>query len=145
MVILLEREPNEFNTPGQLFINDMKFCDTLEDKDRGLMQNTPIEQSREIKVHGETCIPYGTYQVRMTYSPKFSRMMPEVMNVTNFSGIRFHSVRDDRDTEGCIGLVKRDEAGVLRGNPKYTKDFTTLCADADMRSEYIEITIRKKK
>lgn len=144
MIILIEREPNEVNTPGQIFINDMKFCETMEDKDRDLMQNTPIEEIHKIKIPKETCIPYGTYAVRMTYSPRFSKVMPEITNVPGFGGIRFHSVRDENDTEGCIGLMTRDN-GRLHGDQKLTKDFTQLCAAADTKSEYIEITIRKKK
>jgi len=59
-------------------------CDILEDKFRGndLSKN---------KVAGKTCIPEGVYEVKMTFSPRFNRLLPQLMNVPYFEGIRIHS------------------------------------------------------
>ena len=61
-------------TLGKLYVDGVYFCDTLEDRDRGLTQNMSVEQIKSIKVPGETAIPKGTYKVTLdVVSPKFSK------------------------------------------------------------------------
>jgi hypothetical protein len=70
---------------------DGKFeCYTLEDVIR-------LE-----KVYGETAIPCGVYTIELNYSPKYKRIMPQILNVPNFQGIRIHSGNKAEDTDGCI-------------------------------------------
>ena len=47
-------------------------------------------------------IPCGTYPVRVTFSPKFKRMLPLVLNVPGRSGIRFHRGTKPEHSRGCI-------------------------------------------
>jgi len=47
-------------------------------------------------------IPVGTYEVRVTYSPRFKRMLPLVMQVPGRSGIRFHRGTKPEHSKGCI-------------------------------------------
>ena len=47
-------------------------------------------------------IPNGTYEVRVTYSPRFKRMLPLVLNVPGRSGIRFHRGTKAEHSRGCI-------------------------------------------
>ena len=47
-------------------------------------------------------IPCGTYPVRVTFSPKFKRMLPLVLNVPERSGIRFHRGTKPEHSRGCI-------------------------------------------
>ena len=47
-------------------------------------------------------IPCGTYPVRVTWSPKFKRMLPIVLNVPGRSGIRFHRGTKPEHSRGCI-------------------------------------------
>ena len=68
------------------------ICYTLEDKVR-----PPGE-----KVYAETAIPIGRYQVRMTYSIRFKKIMPLLMDVPMFAGIRIHGGQTEKNTEGCI-------------------------------------------
>lgn len=102
-------------TIGKLYINSSYFCDTLEDKDRGLTQDMPLEDIKKIKVAGKTAIPTGTYQVSLDIlSPKFSDFkkynsykfcdghLPRLINVPGFEGVLIHIGNDDEDTDGCI-------------------------------------------
>jgi len=63
------------------------------------MSNTEISK---IKVYAQTAIPTGKYQIVMTYSSKFKKVMPLLLNVPGFAGIRIHSGNTADDTEGCI-------------------------------------------
>ena len=47
-------------------------------------------------------IPNGTYEVRVTYSPRFKRMLPLVEQVPGRSGIRFHRGTRPEHSKGCI-------------------------------------------
>lgn len=86
------------STIGKLYNGDVFLCYTLEDMTR----------EEGIKIPGRTSIPYGCYEVAITFSPKYNRKMPILLDVPNFEGIRIHSGNDDGDTEGCIlvGLSK---------------------------------------
>lgn len=91
MTLRLLREPSANGaTLGVLFLDRMFFGFTLED----------VERTE--KIPGQTAIPLGTYAVKLTYSPRFSRLLPEVLNVPNFIGVRIHAGNKASDTEGCI-------------------------------------------
>lgn len=79
------------NIIGDLFIDGEFFCHTLEDKKR----------ADGVKVKHETAIPAGTYKVILTMSNRFKRVMPLLVNVPMFSGIRMHGGNDSEDTSGC--------------------------------------------
>lgn len=88
-------------TIGRLYIDGKYICDTVEDKVRDINKNGKFDEE-EKKVYGETAIPYGTYEVKWTYSPRFKKYMPELLNVPSFSGIRIHSGNTAADSLGCI-------------------------------------------
>lgn len=98
-------------TIGKLSINGKNFCDTLEDVDRGLEDSMPLEEIKAKKVKGETAIPIGTYQVIITYSPRFKRQLPLLLSVKGFEGVRIHSGNSHKDTEGCILVGLNKEVG----------------------------------
>ena len=47
-------------------------------------------------------IPCGTYPVRVTWSPKFKRMLPLLLLVPGRSGIRIHRGTRPEHSKGCI-------------------------------------------
>ena len=117
-------------TIGELYVDGEHIADTLEDR---------VRPEGE-KVYGKTAIPEGTYEVKLTYSPRFKKILPEILNVPNFSGIRIHTGNSSKDTEGCIlvGSVKSNDA-VLNSNITFHKLYNILKQAKDT----IYITIRK--
>lgn len=103
-------------TIGKLYVNGTYFCDTLEDVVRDTNRNGKFDNG-EVKIAGETAIPYGTYSVTLNVqSPKFSKKsayafcngyLPRLLNVPNFDGILIHIGNTAQDTQGCI-LVGRN-------------------------------------
>ena len=78
------------STIGELTIDGKFECYTLED----------IE--RNVKIKGETAIPKGTYKVIINQSNRFKRLLPLLIGVPNFEGVRIHAGNSNHDTEGCI-------------------------------------------
>ena len=89
-------------TIGRLYINNVYFCDTLEDTDRGLSQDMTIEEIKRIKVQDETAIPTGEYQVVLSKSPRFKKVLPEILDVPGYTGVRIHSGNTANDSSGCL-------------------------------------------
>lgn len=100
-------------TMGLLFIDGLFFCDTIEDKFRG-------NDLSKTKVYGETCIPYGVYDVKITWSPKNKKYMPQIMNVPYFDGIRIESGNTAKDSLGCVIVgIKSENGKVLESRKTY--------------------------
>lgn len=97
-------------TIGKLYIDDVYFCDTIEDTVRDLNKNGKFDNG-EKKVHSKTAIPYGIYEIKWTYSPRFKKYTPQLMNVPSFEGIRIHAGNTSADTEGCLILGKNKQVG----------------------------------
>jgi hypothetical protein len=74
MKILVDRKwKKETYTIGNLYIDGKLFCNTLEDRDRGLKKTDSLSIIKSKKVYGETAIPVGKYRVNMNViSPKYS-------------------------------------------------------------------------
>ena len=103
MELRLERKYRNNNyCIDKLYINGKYFSDVLEDPDRGLTDTMSLEEIKKIKIKGNTCIPYGTYNITITYSPRFKKNLPLLNNVKGFDGIRIHSGNTPQDTEGCL-------------------------------------------
>lgn len=128
-------------TIGKLYIDGEYFCDTIEDTDRGLTQTMTDAQIKSKKVYEQTAIPTGTYRVIISYSNKFKRQMPLLLNVPGFLGIRIHSGNTEKDTEGCLIVGKNKVVGkVIESKDTYNKLFSILC-EAN-KKEAIKITIK---
>lgn len=131
MEILVRRlYRKEDYTIGKLYIDGQYFCDTLEDKDRGLTDCMSVESIKRIKQFGETAIPLGTYKVRFTYSPKYKREMPLVETVKGFQGIRIHSGNTAKDTLGCLLLGENKEKGKVLNSRITCEKFYNILRNA---------------
>ncbi len=91
MILRLKRHYKKDCTRGELWIEDTKFCNTIE----------PAFPFRG------GYIPEGYYRVTVTISPRFGRLLPLLHNVPGRSGIRIHSGLSVRNTSGCICVGKR--------------------------------------
>lgn len=100
-------------TIGRVYLDGVFLCNSLEDTDRGLTTQMSEQQIAGIKIMARTAIPAGTYTVKMTRSPRFKRVMPEVLFVPGFTGVRIHSGNTADDTEGCILLGDNTAVGRL--------------------------------
>ena len=121
-------------TIGELSVNNNYVCDTLEDKVRADGK----------KVYAETAIPTGTYTLVLSYSNRFKKVMPEILNVPNFSGIRIHCGNSSKDTEGCLLVGKWDgktENWISDSKNSYNKLYPLL-EEAFNKKENITITIK---
>ncbi len=74
---------------------------------RGMMR----VNGRDIETleNADYIIPNGTYEVRVTYSPRFKRMLPLVEQVPGRSGIRFHRGTKPEHSKGCILVSAANE------------------------------------
>lgn len=112
-------------TIGHLYFDGEYICDTLEDI------------PREIKIMNETCIPTGDYKIILNESNRFKRVMPLLLNVPNFEGIRIHSGNTEADTSGCILVGKNNERGRLSESRKTFDNLFSMMTKAEDGIEII--------
>lgn len=112
-------------TIGRVYIDGAFFCNSLEDTDRALMQYMSVPEILAVKIKGKTAIPAGCYKVTRDMSPKYKRLMPHIMNVKGFSGVRIHSGNTADDTEGCLLLGDNTMTGRLTNSRKRVQQFET--------------------
>ena len=101
---------NHLYTIGKLYIQNQYFADTLEDTVRLLGD----------KIKGRTAIPEGRHKIIFTMSNRFKKLMPLLLNVPNFEGVRIHSGNKPEDTEGCILIGKNTIKGQLTDSRLWT-------------------------
>ncbi len=103
---------NPTNTMGRMFIDGKFFGYTLEDKDRGLHNSMTLSEIKLRKIFGHTAIPYGEYEVILNHSNRFKKIMPLLLNVKGFEGVRIHGGNTDANTLGCplLGAKRTDKS-----------------------------------
>lgn len=114
------------STIGELTIDGKFECYTLEDIERDF-----------VKIKGETAIPKGTYKVIINQSNRFKRMLPLLIGVPNFEGVRIHAGNSNHDTEGCILVGQNRSVDYIT---KSRKAFDSLFAKMQ-KAKNITITI----
>lgn len=119
-------------TIGELLVNGEHECWTLED----------VVRPNGQKVYGETAIPYGRYRVLITFSNRFQRDLPLLVDVPDFSGIRIHPGNSAAETHGCL-LVGTTHTGTAVQNSRVA--FNTLfpkIRDAIRQGQEVWITYK---
>ncbi len=107
-------------TIGELYINGVFFCYSLEDTIRPF----------GVKVNEETGIPEGTYRCKISKSTRFKREMPMLFTEDNgyelinngisFKGIRMHGGNTHKNTEGCILVAyNKIDSTTIQGTAEY--------------------------
>ena len=133
-------------TNGLLFIDNVFECYTLED------------EVRDVKVHSETAIPLGTYQIKFRniggfdtkykarYGTTFHKGMLELQEVPNFQYILIHTGNTDQHTAGCLLLgetqqdLDKGKDGFVGGSGDAYKKMYPKVRDALLNGE--EVTIK---
>lgn len=122
---------NEKFTLGKMYIDGEFFCYTLED---------PVRQAG-VKIYGDTAIPALSYEVVMSFSEKFRKPLPLLLDVPGFSGVRIHGGNTVKDTLGCILIAKNRDSirGIIWGS--LSADLTTRVKAAVNNKQQVYITI----
>ena len=78
-----------------------------------------------------TLIPEGTYPLRITWSPRFGKPMPEICDVPDREGIRIHLGTKPAHSSGCV-LVSPFGLSAIEAFINYYKKYYE---DEDIRIE----------
>ena len=154
MKITIDRKwKKDTYTIGNLYVNGSLFCNTLEDRDRGIKKTDSLATIKSKKIYGETAIPTGTYTIDMTVtSPKYAAVkwyknlcqgkLPRLNNVPGFEGVLIHPGNTPFDTNGCILVGKNTIKGqVTQSKDTFAKLYKRM-KEAYDRKETIEIEIK---
>jgi len=104
ITLIRNPEPTEGYTAGKLYIDDKFAFFTLEDQ----VREVPGKPVKDWKIYAQTAIPRGRYRIILTRSPRFGRLLPEVLGVPGFTAIRIHAGNTAKHTEGCILVGNAD-------------------------------------
>ena len=140
-------------TIGKLFVLDKFVGFTVED------------EIRNVKVHGETAIDAGEYELALRHSPKFSRFfnydaksgtlldskngthqLVWLLNVPNFKFILLHWGNTASDSEGCLIVgsklgVLKNQTAVLSSRVLYKQIYPTLFKAISNKNNHCVIKI----
>jgi Family of unknown function (DUF5675) len=123
---------------------DTPISVTLEDSIRLRRDATGVVKG--VKIKGQTAIPDGEYEVIINWSNRFGRLMPLLLNVPQFEGIRIHAGNTPEHTEGCIltgqqyvKLRHRLIAKILGSRAAYFIVFRKLRADLKKGKVFLKI------
>lgn len=128
-------------TIGRMSLDGVYFCDTLEDTDRGLNSTMPVDEILSKKRKGITAIPTGKYDVILTFSPRFKRVLPLLLSVKGYEGVRVHAGNTNKDTEGCLLVGENKERGKVLNSRATLEKLMSVLLECEKRKEKISITI----
>lgn len=128
-------------TIGRLFINNEYFCDTLEDTDRGLKDTMQVNEILAKKVKGQTAIPTGKYDVILTFSPRFKRVLPLLLNVPGYQYIRVHNGNRPDSTEGCLLVGENKAKGQVLNSRATLEKLMSILLECEKKKEKVTILI----
>ena len=136
-LILTRKIKHDAYTLGELSLDGVKLCDTLEPTWRDIRWGR-----RGRKVKGRTAIPEGRYPVVITYSEKFRKWLPLLLHVPKFEGVRIHAGNRPEDTEGCILVGENLAEGMLLNSASWVNRVKQRIVEAKERGEGVWITLR---
>lgn len=128
-------------TIGRLFINNEYFCDTLEDTDRWLKSTMSVEGILYKKRKGITAIPTGKYDVILTFSPRFKRVLPLLLGVKGYEGVRIHAGNSAEDTEGCLLVGENKVKGQVINSRATLERLMSVLLECEKKKEKVTILI----
>ena len=135
---------------GIFYVSGARLSNSLEDEDRGLDQKMPTGKINQLKIKGRTAIPKGTYRVVLSVSPKFSTrawakkykgLVPELLNVKGYSGVRIHPANSASEVEGCIAPGDNTAVGKVTNSTKRYYELMDKLVPAWEKGEEITIEI----
>lgn len=128
-------------TIGRMSLNGSYFCDTLEDTDRGLKSTMSEEEILSKKRKGITAIPTGEYDVILTFSPKFKRVLPLLLNVPGYQYIRVHHGNLPSSTDGCLLVGENKVKGQIINSRATLEKLMSVLLECEKRKEKVTILI----
>ena len=141
MELLLERKYLKSNyTISNLSVNGKFYCNVIEDVVRDFNKNGTFDCG-EFKISGHTAIPYGEYEIKVTYSPKFKRELPLLLDVKHFEGIRIHRGNTEKDSSGCLIPGENKKKGMILNSTKYELELTKMIKECNNKREKVTIKI----
>lgn len=128
------------STIGRLSIDNLFEWWILEDVDRGLKNTMSLSELKAKKVYQKTAIPTGTYEIIISFSNKFKKQLPLLLNVPAYEGIRMHPGNTKSDTAGCLlpGLLMQKDA-VTHSTEAYFQIFEAMQKVAHQEKIFITI------
>jgi hypothetical protein len=114
---------------GRLAVNGIQFCFTLE-------------PSRFKPIHaGHPCIPVGLYSVKLSLSPHFGYVTPEVLDVPGRSAIRVHRGNKPEDSLGCtlVGEEHSQAPDWISNSHQAFDRLMEACKAAEAKGEQITV------
>ena len=132
-------------TISDFYVDGVKLCNICEDPVRVLVDKNKdgdFDDPGEGKVYANTAIPAGRYEVVITYSNRFKKHLPLLLNVPGYSGIRIHPGNSAVDTAGCLLPGINDIKGRVSQSSKYfTLIFDKISNAINVKHEKVFINI----
>ena len=132
IITVLRFDYTKNHTKSLIFVNRQFFCFGMEPENKF---NNTIKGQRDL-------IPEGTYQIILSKSPKFKRVLPEILNVPNNSGIRIHPGNFPSDTSGCLILGTYFDENILFNSSKKVEELIKILEVFESRKESNRITYK---
>lgn len=133
------------STIGDFVVNGIRYYYSLEDKDRQRQEDgTIIPWTKELKIPGVTAISYGRYEVTTNWSNRFKRIMPLLLNVPDYDGVRIHNLNTDEQTEGCPGIGYTKAENFIGESKRAFNDFMPRLVAA-LKIGKVYITVKGEK
>lgn len=118
---------NDNYTISKLYENGVYLCEVIEDVERA------------IKVQDKTAIPKGKYKVIVNMSNRFKRLLPLLIDVPGFEGVRIHNGTNETSSSGCLIVGENKIKGQVTNSRYWMNRITDTMLAAQQKG--IKITI----